>query len=69
MTAAGKTVEMKIYPPFGRSPQDGHSFGYFGAASWEQDVFGFSIAIARTIHPATSCRAAADLSGRVAEAN
>jgi len=32
---------MKIYPPFGRSPQDGHSFGYFGAASWEQDVFAF----------------------------
>jgi len=41
MKAAGKAVEMKIYPPFGRSPQEGHSFGYFGAASWEQDVFGF----------------------------
>jgi dipeptidyl aminopeptidase/acylaminoacyl peptidase len=39
--AAGKPFEMKIYPPFGRSPQDGHSFGYFGSAIWEGDVFQF----------------------------
>jgi carboxymethylenebutenolidase len=32
MKAAGKPVEMKIYPAFGRSPQDGHAFGYFGSS-------------------------------------
>lgn len=41
MRAAGKPVEMKIYPPFGRTPSEGHSFGYFGSAVWETDVFNF----------------------------
>jgi dienelactone hydrolase len=41
MTEAGKTSEAKIYPPFGRSPQDGHTFGYFGASVWSEDVFRF----------------------------
>ena len=41
MKAAGKPFEMKIYPAFGRSPQEGHSFGYFGSAVWEHDVFQF----------------------------
>ena len=41
MKAAGKPFEVKIYPPFGRSRQEGHSFGYFGSAVWEDDVFRF----------------------------
>jgi carboxymethylenebutenolidase len=41
MKEAGKTAEAKIYPPFGRSPQDGHTFGYFGASVWSEDVFRF----------------------------
>jgi dipeptidyl aminopeptidase/acylaminoacyl peptidase len=38
---AGKTSEMKIYPAFGDSVEDGHSFGYFGGAVWGPDVFRF----------------------------
>lgn len=41
MTQAGKDAEMKIYPPFGRSERDGHSFAYLGSATWFGDVFGF----------------------------
>jgi dienelactone hydrolase len=41
MMDAGKPFDKKIYPPFGRSKQDGHTFGYFGAAVWEGDVFEF----------------------------
>lgn len=41
MQDAGKPFEAKIYPPFGKSRQDGHTFGYFGSAVWEQDVFRF----------------------------
>jgi hypothetical protein len=39
--AAGKIAEARIYQPFGRSRQDGHTFGYFGASVWSDDVFGF----------------------------
>jgi dipeptidyl aminopeptidase/acylaminoacyl peptidase len=41
MQDAGKSVEMKIYPAFGKSVQDGHTFGYFGSAVWADDVFRF----------------------------
>ena len=41
MKGAGKEFEMKIYPPFGKSVQDGHTFGYFGSAVWSADVFRF----------------------------
>lgn len=41
MKGAGKPFEAKIYPPFGKSRQDGHTFGYFGAVVWERDVFRF----------------------------
>jgi carboxymethylenebutenolidase len=41
MKDAGKAHDVKIYPPYGNSPQDGHSFGYFGAAVWADDVFRF----------------------------
>ncbi len=41
MKDAGKQFEIKIYPPFGVSRQDGHSFGYFGSSVWGADVFRF----------------------------
>jgi dipeptidyl aminopeptidase/acylaminoacyl peptidase len=41
MKEAGKVFEMKIYPAYGNSVQDGHSFGYFGGAVWADDVFRF----------------------------
>jgi carboxymethylenebutenolidase len=41
MKNAGKEFEVKIYPPFGTSVQDGHSFGYFGSSVWGNDVFRF----------------------------
>ena len=41
MSRANKTYKLKIYPPYGDSPRDGHSFGYFGSDIWAEDVFGF----------------------------
>jgi carboxymethylenebutenolidase len=41
MKDAGKEFELKIYPPFGQSVQDGHTFGYFGSSVWANDVFRF----------------------------
>ena len=41
MKEAKKEYEIKIYPPYGSSTQDGHSFGYFGGAVWGPDVFRF----------------------------
>jgi len=41
MREANKPYELKIYPPYGKSPQDGHTLGHFGAAVWAEDVFRF----------------------------
>jgi len=41
MKEAGKVFEMKIYPAYGKSVQEGHTFGYFGSAVWADDVFRF----------------------------
>lgn len=41
MKDAGKPYKMMIYPPYGDSAQDGHTFGYFGASVWADDVFEF----------------------------
>jgi hypothetical protein len=41
MNEVSKTNKLKIYPAYGDSPGDGHSFGYFGADVWAADVFGF----------------------------
>ena len=40
MKEAGKSYQLKFYPPFGKSPKDGHSFAYLGSAIWEADVLG-----------------------------
>ncbi len=41
MKNAGKEFEMKIYPSYGKTQADGHSFGYFGSSVWADDVFHF----------------------------
>ena len=41
MKDAGKVFELKIYPPYGDSVQDAHTFGYFGSSVWSEDVFRF----------------------------
>jgi dienelactone hydrolase len=38
---AGLPSDLRIYPPFGRSQRDGHSFPYRGVAVWRDDVLGF----------------------------
>lgn len=38
---AGKPVEYKIYPAFGTSAQEGHSFAYRGVDTWFSDVLSF----------------------------
>jgi dipeptidyl aminopeptidase/acylaminoacyl peptidase len=41
MRANHKTAEIKIYPPFGKTHFDGHSFTWLGSAIWFNDVFAF----------------------------
>ncbi|HZV88129.1 MAG TPA: dienelactone hydrolase family protein [Candidatus Binatus sp.] len=41
MGEANKAYKLKIYPSYGDSPLDGHTFGYFGSDVWAEDVFGF----------------------------
>jgi hypothetical protein len=37
----GKPHRLKIYPPIGRTPDDGHNFPLIGVRIWEPDVFAF----------------------------
>jgi carboxymethylenebutenolidase len=37
----GKPHVLKIYPPVGKTADDGHNFVYTAVAQWEADVFGF----------------------------
>jgi dienelactone hydrolase len=37
----GKPVEAKLYPSYGSSARDGHSFAYKGASTWFPDVLKF----------------------------
>ena len=41
MKSVAKEAELKIYPPFGASSREGHSFAYAGSATWFGDVFSF----------------------------
>jgi dienelactone hydrolase len=38
---AGKPHRMRIYPPSGRTPAEGHDFVYREVPTWEPDVFAF----------------------------
>lgn len=48
MTAAQRPSVMKIFPPFGSSTPEGHSFGYFGGAIWGPAVAAFLASPPRT---------------------
>jgi dienelactone hydrolase len=37
----GKPHRLKIYPPIGRTPEDGHNFPFLAVTIWEPDVFAF----------------------------
>ena len=37
----GKPHTLKIYPPIGRTPDDGHDFPFSGIKIWEEDAFAF----------------------------
>ncbi len=37
----GKPHRLKIYPPIGSTPDDGHNFPLLGVSIWEPDVFQF----------------------------
>ncbi|WP_126456948.1 alpha/beta hydrolase family protein [Sulfuriflexus mobilis] len=41
MTKVGKMHRLKIYPHFGDSAKEGHSFPYKGVSIWFNDVFSF----------------------------
>jgi hypothetical protein len=41
MKNAHKPFQLKIYPPFGASPEEGHSFAYRGASLWAPDAIEF----------------------------
>ena len=41
LTQLGKPHRLKIYPPIGRTADDGHNFPLTGVSIWEPDVFGF----------------------------
>jgi dienelactone hydrolase len=41
MRAVGKNAQVKIYPPFGHSAREGHSFAYAGSDVWFPDVLAF----------------------------
>ncbi len=41
MQRLGVPHRMKIYPPFGNTVSEGHSFGYYGADIWGQEVLAF----------------------------
>jgi carboxymethylenebutenolidase len=41
MLTAGRPHEAKIYPAFGNSKVEGHSFAWRGSAVWADDVFRF----------------------------
>jgi dienelactone hydrolase len=37
----GRPHRLKIYPPIGHTPDDGHNFPLLGVSIWEPDVFAF----------------------------
>ena len=41
MSRLGKPNRVRIFPPFGKSAEDGHSFGYLGSHLWGPDAIAF----------------------------
>ena len=48
MAKVGKPHKITIYPAYGTTTADGHSFGYFGGEIWGGDVFSLSEVMAAT---------------------
>jgi dienelactone hydrolase len=48
LAALGKPHALKIYPPIGTTPDDGHDFPFSGVKIWEPDVFAF---LDKLMHP------------------
>ena len=51
LTELGKPHLSKIYPPIGRTADDGHAFLYLGVSRWEPDVFAFLDEHMRRVSP------------------
>jgi dienelactone hydrolase len=41
MARRGKPYQLRIYPPVGKTAQEGHGFAHLRVATWEPDVFAF----------------------------
>ena len=41
MTRRSKIHRLKLFPSFGKTPEEGHGFVYLAIASWQHDVFAF----------------------------
>jgi hypothetical protein len=41
LASLAKPHFLKIYPPVGKTPGDGHNFVYAAIDQWEDDVFRF----------------------------
>jgi dienelactone hydrolase len=41
LTTLGKPHRLRIYPPIGKTPDDGHDFPVSGVSIWSPDVFAF----------------------------
>lgn len=41
MARLGRPHRVKIYPPIGQTPAEGHDFVHVGLSTWEPDVFAF----------------------------
>ena len=41
LTRLGKPNRFKVYPPVGRTADDGHDFVHLGISTWEPDVFAY----------------------------
>lgn len=41
LATLGKAHRVEIYPVFGKTPEEGHSFALNGVSEWEPDVFAF----------------------------
>jgi dienelactone hydrolase len=50
LAKAGKPYVLKIYPPFGKTADEGHNFVYTDVVEWEADLFGFLDALSSDDH-------------------
>lgn len=56
MQQLGKPHKIKIFPPFGKTAEDGHSFGYYGGEIWGLEVFTFLREAMKNVSAARTAR-------------